>query len=386
MQSKRLIIGITGIRSEYDIMSSVYKAIKNHNDLDLQLIVTGAHLTEEFGLTLEQIKEDGFEIADQIPSLLSGGDLSLRVKGLAIQLQSIIQTVTRLNPDFLIVLGDREESMTAALIGAYMNIPVAHIAGGDKSRTVDDQIRHAVTKLSHIHFVTNEDSAKRILNLGEELFRIFNVGNPGLDRFISTPYLSKKEILKSLNLNWEDNKPYLMVIQHPISSEIENTSNQIRETLEAIKELEMHAIWIYPNSDPGSGKIIDTFNEYKNLEYLHFHKNIPRNIFVNLLRNCSCLIGNSSAGILEAPSINLPVVNIGIRQEGRLHSENVLFVDHNKFEIINAIKKTLTDEDYIAKVKGCSNPYGEGKSSVKIAKILSEIDINQKLLIKELTF
>ena len=148
MQSKRLILGITGIRSEYDIMSSVYNSIKNDPNLDLKLVVTGAHLTEEFGLTVEEIKKDGFDIADQIPSLLSGGDLSLRVKGLAIQLQSIIQTVKRINPDLLLVLGDREESMSAALTGAYMNIPVAHIAGGDKSRTVDDQSeRHAVTKL-----------------------------------------------------------------------------------------------------------------------------------------------------------------------------------------------------------------------------------------------
>ena len=386
MQSKRLILGITGIRSEYDIMSSVYNSIKNDPNLDLKLVVTGAHLTEEFGLTVEEIKKDGFDIADQIPSLLSGGDLSLRVKGLAIQLQSIIQTVKRINPDLLLVLGDREESMSAALTGAYMNIPVAHIAGGDKSRTVDDQVRHAVTKLSHIHFVTNEDSAKRVVNLGEEQFRIYNVGNPGLDRFISTPLRTKEEILKTLNLDWDINLPYLMVIQHSISSEIRSTYKQIKETLEAIKELKIPTILIYPNSDPGSETIINAFDEYKDLTYFHFHKNIPREIFVNLLRNCACLIGNSSAGILEAPSMKLPVVNIGIRQEGRLHSENVLFVDHEKIEIINAIKKSLSDYDYLSQVKNCSNPYGNGKASQEIAKVLSTIDINEKLLIKELTY
>ena len=175
MNNTKLVLAITGIRSEYDIMSSVYKSIQKHPKLNLKLVVTGAHLSKDYGYTIEDIKNDGFDIADTIPSLLSGDSNLFRVKGLAIQLQSIIHTVERLKPDFLLVLGDREEAMTTALIGAYMNIAVIHLAGGDRViGNVDDQVRHAVTKLSHLHLTTNKESFKRIINLGEESFRVFN--------------------------------------------------------------------------------------------------------------------------------------------------------------------------------------------------------------------
>lgn len=163
---KRVILGVTGIRSEYDIMSSVFEAIHNDSRLDLELLVTGAHLSDAYGNTIEDIKRDGFKVADEVESLINGDSHSARVKGLAIQLQGMIQTVTRLKPDFLLVLGDREESMSTALVGAYMNIPVAHIAGGDRVvGNVDDQVRHAVTKLAHLHFVTNAESYERIIKL-----------------------------------------------------------------------------------------------------------------------------------------------------------------------------------------------------------------------------
>lgn len=178
---KRLILGVTGIRSEYDIMSSVFRSIADHSTLQLQLVVTGAHLSDAYGHTVDDIAADGFIIAEEVQSLLNGDQDSFRIKGLAIQLQGLVQAVARIRPDILLVLGDREESMTTALVGAYMNIPVAHIAGGDRViGNVDDQIRHAVTKLVHIHLVTNGESEERILRLGEQKFRVFNVGNPGL--------------------------------------------------------------------------------------------------------------------------------------------------------------------------------------------------------------
>ena len=384
---KRLILGVTGIRSEYDIMSSVFNAIDCHSTLDLKLVVTGAHLSDAYGHTIDEIRSDGFEIVDEIQNLLNGDQDFFRVKGLAIQLQGLVQTVSRVRPDVLLVLGDREESMTTALVGAYMNIPVAHICGGDRVvGNVDDQVRHAVTKLAHLHLVTNSESAARILRLGEQDFRIFNVGNPGLDRLIDMPELNSSDLSLRLGFEIAEREPLLLLIQHVISTEIDHAYDQMRVTLDAVKDLGLPTVLSYPNSDAGGQKMIQAILEYKSLPNLHITKNIPRLEFVNLMRRASCLLGNSSAGILEAPLLKLPVVNIGNRQKGRLHAENVKFVPHKKEKIIEAVQHAVYNKEYREEVGHCSNPYGDGKSSKKIAEILANLTIDDKLIIKDITY
>ena len=383
---KKLIIGITGIRSEYDIMSSVYEEIDKRESLDLKLIVTGAHLSKKYGETINEIKNDRFEIIRTIDSLQEENNSGSRVVGLGIQLQKIALDLHSLKPDFLIVLGDREESMTAGLLAAYMNIPLIHIGGGDRVvGNVDDQVRHSVTKLAHIHCTTNEESKGRILRLGEQPFRVFNFGNPGLDRLIKTPKISINKLYE-LKGFIDEYEPYLLLIQHPISSEIEKSKFQIEITMEAIKEMEIKTIIIYPNSDVGSNEIIKAINKYKKFEFIKLIKNIPRLSFVNILRNTSCLLGNSSCGILEAPILKIPVINIGNRQKGRLHSENVKFVDHDKKQIKDAISQALYDKDYIKSIQNCSNPYGDGNSSEKIVNLIDSLIIDDNLLIKDITY
>jgi len=381
------ILGVTGIRSEYDIMSSVFRAIMDHPDLDLQLAVTGAHLSDAYGYTVDEIQKDGFVIADFIESLINSDQDSARVKGMGIQLQGLVQTVLRVKPDWLLVLGDREESMTTALVGAYMNIPVAHVAGGDRVvGNVDDQIRHAVTKLVHLHFATNIESADRIIKLGEQPFRVHNVGNPGLDRLLSVPELSATELSQRLGFQIGDDEPLLVVIQHVISTEIDDAYFQMKETMEAIAELGLKTVLSYPNTDAGGQQMIRAIREFKSLPNLYTAKNIPRLEFVNLFRRASCLVGNSSAGILEAPILKLPVVNVGNRQKGRLHAENVTFVPHEKTCIISAVQRAVFDPKYREEVSNCSNPYGNGQSANKIAELLAITEINDKLLIKDITF
>lgn len=384
---KRKIIAITGIRSDYDLMTPVYTEIEKHENLELELIVTGAHLSDSYGYTVKAIENDGFTIADRIESLINGDQASSRLKGLAIQLQGLVQSIDRLQPDILLVLGDREESMTVALAGAYLNIPVAHVAGGDKViGNVDDQIRHAVTKLAHIHFATNSESAERIRKLGEEDFRIHNVGNPGLDRVKQTPYLTRRELSNRLNFDLTDNRPFVVLIQHVISTEIDDAYRQMYITLCALKKLGLKTIISYPNSDAGGQQMIKAIDEFRGDPNFHIQKNIPRLEFINILRQAACLVGNSSAGILEAPFLKLPVVNIGNRQRGRLHADNVLFVDHQELDIISAIKTSVYETDYIQKVKNCKNPYGEGNSAKEMTKVLAETPIDRKLLIKEITY
>ncbi|RPI72666.1 MAG: UDP-N-acetylglucosamine 2-epimerase (hydrolyzing) [Desulfobacteraceae bacterium] len=387
MKIKRNILGITGIRSEYDILSSVFRAVQNHPDLNLGVVATGAHLSPVFGNTIEAIRADGFPIADEIESLLSGDGLASRVKGLSIQLQGLIQSIQRIRPDMLLVLGDREEAISAALAGAYMNIAVAHIAGGDRViGNVDDQVRHAVTKLAHLHFVTNPESYERVLRLGEQSFRVHLTGNPGLDRFAETPVIMASGLSDCLGFMIPDSEPFMLVIQHVISTEVEQAYEQMKMTLEAVKQLGIRTILIHPNSDAGRQQIVQAIREYENLPFLHISANIPRTVFVNLMRRAGCLLGNSSAGILEAPLIKLPVVNVGNRQKGRLHAENVQFVPHEVEAIKKAVSKALFDETYRTQVRLCVNPYGDGRSSQRIAEILAAVHLDKNLLIKDITY
>jgi GDP/UDP-N,N'-diacetylbacillosamine 2-epimerase (hydrolysing) len=384
---KRKVLGVTGIRSEYDIMSSVFSAIRCHPALELELIVTGAHLSRKYGYTLQEIQKDGFTVADEIESLINGDQLSSRVKGLAVQLQGMVQTVMRVKPDFLLVLGDREESITTALLGAYLNIPVAHVAGGDRVvGNVDDQVRHAVTKLAHLHFATNQESLERILKLGEQKFRVYNTGNPGLDRLVQTTPLSRSELSKRLNFDLGEQEPVILFIQHVLSTETEAAYFQMKQSLEAIKELGIKTIISYPNSDAGSQELIRAIEEYKELPFVYVAPNIPRLEFVNIMRIAGCMLGNSSAGILEAPLLKLPVINVGNRQKGRLHAENVQFVPHEVQAICFAVRRALQDAGYREKVARCSNPYGDGHAAEKIADILATVAIDENLLVKDITY
>lgn len=385
-RKKRLILGVTGIRSEYDIMSSVFKKISSHPKLNLNIVVTGAHLSEKFGLTIDEIKLDKFKIVDQIESLLDSDTEASRVSGLSIQIASLVQTITRIKPDILIVLGDREESLATSIAGTYLNIPVAHISGGDKVvGNVDDHVRHAVTKLAHIHFPTNKESALRIQKMGEEKFRIFNTGNPGLDRLRDYPKLNLQSVFKKYKFKISKKEKFILIIQHPLSSEHKYSYMQMKTTLNAIADLNLKAIISYPNSDAGSEGIIKSIKEFAPHENFLIFKNIPRTEFINFMRNAACLVGNSSAGILEAPFLSLPVVNIGNRQKERLHAKNVQFVSHKDSDIKKAIIKAIST-NYKDKIKKINNPYGDGKSSIKIANVLSRIRINKKLLNKEITY
>lgn len=388
MTNKKIkILAVTGIRSDYDLMQPVYNALLLKKNIELSFFVTGAHLSRKHGFTVDQIIRDKFKISKKSKSLIISNTLGSRVLGMTKQLKDLVKTINLIKPNIILVLGDREEAMSAAIAGSYMNIPIAHVAGGDRViGNIDDQIRHAVTKLSHIHFTTSNESKKRILKMGEQSFRVFNVGNPGIDRLIKVKKISSSKLSKVINFDIDYNEKYLMLIQHPLSSEYLKSYDQMITTLKTIEELKIKTIVIYPNSDVGSQEIIKAIKEFDHLDFIYSIENLERDIFVNLLRNCNCLIGNSSAGIIEAPFLKLPVVNIGNRQKKRLHSTNVQFVEHNIKNIKKAIKRSIFDKKYITKVKKCKNPYGNGTAASKIANVLSQLKIEPKLLIKDITY
>jgi GDP/UDP-N,N'-diacetylbacillosamine 2-epimerase (hydrolysing) len=388
MKLKRKILAVTGARSEYDILFPVLNKLKVDIDFELQVLVTGAHLSENYGKTIRNIEEDGFVIADKVYNLVNTDEKIGRVISLGNQIPLFAQVFNKIKPDIILVVGDREEAISVSLTGAYMDIPVAHIAGGDivKDGNIDNSVRYATSKFAHIHLVILEQHRETLLKLGEDDWRIFVVGNPALDRFIETPLLSKGQISSAINFDITKEK-YLVLIQHPIIMDVANEGINIRQTIDAIVESGYKCLINYPNSDAGNYAIVEAYQEYaKKYDQLFLFKNLDRLVYINILRHASCLLGNSSSGIIEAPSLGLPVINIGKRQLGRVHASNVMYVENNKRKISDAIIKSVTDTKYIDSLKLIKNPYGDGKSASKIVEILRTVKLNNELIYKNITY
>ena len=384
--SIRRVLAITAIRSEYYFQRSIFHAIMAHADLELTLIVTGAHLSPLHDYTVKEIEADGFPIAERIESLIYSDHDAARLKGAASQLQVLAHIVDARRPDWLLVPADREESMTLALCGAYMGMPIAHYGAGDRVvGNVDDMIRHAVSRLANLLLTTHEDARQRLIRAGEEEWRVHNVGHSGLDRIRTVPQLSDDQLARQLGLP-AIQKPYLVVIQHPLSSEMSQAGAQMRETLSAAAELGLQTFISYPNSDPGANQIIDAIEEFRPNPRFQTFKNIPDIPFINLLRGAAVLLGNSSLGLLEAPFLRLPVVNVGARQKMRHHVENVLFVACNKEQIVDKVRSILGSEELRKRIANCSNPYGDGHTGERVANLLATTPVDARLLTKDLSY
>src|ERR1044072_8684092 len=296
MMTKRRVLAITGIRSEYFLQRPIFQAIMDHPQLDLELVVTGAHLSPLHGYTVKQIEADAFPISDRIESLVNSDRDAARLRGAANQLQVLTHIVDAKRPDWLLAPADREEAMTMALCGAYLRIPTAHYAAGDRVvGNVDDMVRHAVSRLSHLLLTTHEDARQRLIKAGEEEWRVHNVGHSGLDRLRATPHFADDELASQLGVD-SIRKPYVVVIQHPLSSEFEESGTQMQITLDAVIESGMQIFISYPNSDPGSRRIIEVIESVPSHANVHVFQNVPDEPFVNHLRGAAALIGNSSLG------------------------------------------------------------------------------------------
>ncbi|PIY19779.1 UDP-N-acetylglucosamine 2-epimerase (hydrolyzing) [Candidatus Desantisbacteria bacterium CG_4_10_14_3_um_filter_40_18] len=284
----------------------------------------------------------------------------------------------RIQPDIILILGDRGEMLAGGIAGVYMNIPIAHLHGGEVSGSIDEGIRHAITKLSHIHFPATRESARRIIRMGEEKERVFLVGAPGLDSILNEPLIPIEDLRGQFELNGN----FILLVQHPVVTEIDAIEKQIRATMEAVMSMGIQTIVLYPNADSGSQAIIRVINEFDNPPMIQIVKSLPHKIYLSLMKYARVLVGNSSSGIIEAPSFHLPVVNIGTRQQGRQRAINVIDVNCNREKIVEAIRFALCDREFKAKVKSCKNPYGDGMASKRIVDVLSSIEIDNNLLQK----
>ena len=375
---------VTGTRAEYGILKPVLNAIANRPELELCLVVTGMHLSHDFGYTVREIEGDGFKIAARVDMLLDSDTLEAMAESVGRGIIGVAQTWGKLKPDIILVLGDRVEPLAAAVAGAYMNIPVAHIHGGDSPKGgLDEYARHAITKFAHIHLPATKKSAERIIKMGEDEWRVHVVGSPALDAILSGPFIPAEQLVKRFGLDLS--RPLILLVQHPVTTQVDEAPQQMRETLGAILETGYPTVLIYPNSDAGGRRMIEVIKEYKH-PFIKTFKSLPRMEYLSLMKMASVMIGNSSSGIVEAPSFALPVVNIGSRQEGRERGKNVIDVGHNKQEIVKAVEGAFTDKEFLAEVKKCQSPYGDGKASQRIAEILSRLEITPQLLQKKISY
>lgn len=385
MKKIKRILAVTGIRSEYDILYPVIKRFADSDDFELKVVVSGAHLSDWHGSTIDRVESDGFEIADRIDTLFTTNRSTQRSKAVAQLISGLTQTVEREKPDLLLVVGDREESIATAIVGNYMDVVVAHIGGGDPVwGNADDPIRMAVSKLAHIHFTTAQPYSKNLVSMGEDEWRISFCGTPGLDNITNEPQLSMADVSNFIGSELSD---YIVVLKHPLSSEHESAYEQMTSTLKAIDKVcqdkGLKAVCITPNSDPGSYEIIQAYKEFESDRIL-LQQTLPRSIFVNLLRNAKALVGNSSMGILEAPMYKLPVVNVGHRQRGRLNAGNVKFVSYQENDIVSAIEQAVFDIKYRNYIANLDNPYGSGQATDIIENFIRGVDLSDtKWLVKE---
>lgn len=374
---------VTGSRSEWGYIKPILDILKKRK-IKSDICLTNMHLLDSFGYSLNEIKKDGHKVNEKIYMALDGYNTFTMTKSLGVFMVSFTDMLMRLKPNWVIIAGDRAESFAACITSAYNNIPTAHIQAGELSGNIDGQSRHAIGKFAHLHFSANKEFSQRLKKMGEQNFRIKTVGSPQLDelKFINNKE-KKKKIFKELNL--ENINKYLLVVYHSVTEEYYNTQKNFTSFFNALKKIDIPKIWIMPNNDAGSSIIKNEILKKRENDISIFD-NLSREKYLYLLKNATSIVGNSSSGIIEAPTFKIPCVNIGRRQNKRLRAKNVIDVDtHDKNKIISAIKKSIS-KNFRKKLKKMVNPYGDGNSSKKIIDILIKTNVDKELLFKEITY
>ena len=379
---KRKVCVVVNSRANYGRIRSVMAAIQAHDRLKLQLIVGASALLHRFGMAIDSIVSDGFIPDATLYSIVEGETPVTMAKSTGLAIVELATLFENLRPDIVITVADRFETLATAVAASYMNIPLAHTQGGEITGSIDESVRHAITKLSHIHFPATEKAAEIIQRMGEDPSTIHKVGCPSLDVLVdikmdlADDFFFKNKGVGSL---LDPSRPYLVVLQHPVTTEFGDGLSQINKTLGAISRIQIQTVWLWPNVDAGSDDIskgLRIFRERNNPNYIHFYRNFEMQDYARMIYNCSCLIGNSSSAIREGSFLGVPAVNIGSRQQGRERSDNVLTVGYDSAAIENSVRFQIKHGRY-----NPSDLYGDGLSGKKIADILAKqtVDIQKRL-------
>lgn len=373
---------VTTSRAEYGICRALLEAIQKDPALELRLLVSGTHLSPQHGMTVREIQADGYEIAEEIEIMVSSDTPQGISKSVGLGLIGFAQAFDNFRPDILVVLGDRYEMHAAALAALPFKIPVAHLSGGELTEgAIDDALRHSLTKLSHLHFAATEEYARRIIQLGEEPWRVIVAGEPSLDQLSTLKLLTRDELEQRFSLQLE--QPFVLVTFHPVTLEYEDAETQISELLEALRQSRIPAVFTLPNADTGNDAIRRRIEEFvaTNTDSRLVH-NFGIHAYFSMMKLAAAMVGNSSSGIIEAASFELPVVNIGTRQGGRLRALNVIDVDYGQDAILAGIAKALAPE-FRASLKGVPNLYGTGNASQIIKDHLKNVELRESLIRKK---
>jgi len=371
----RRISYVTGTRADFGLMRRTLLAIHQHPELDLNVLVTGMHLLPDYGDTWREINTAGLPIAAKIPVSLTGASGNEMGEALGEQIIGFTQALQNDKPDILLLLGDRGEMLAGAIAALHLNIPIVHIHGGELSGTIDESVRHAISKLAHYHFTSTKKSRERLIRMGEIADHIFVTGAPGLDDIYKTQLKERKQLFELYGL--ESDSPLLLVLFHPVVQQASVAALQAHDVLEAAVESAMQVFVIRPNADAGSAAITEVIGNFDCKEKIVTACHIPRDDYLSLVSEAEVMVGNSSSGIIEATSLNTPVVNIGDRQQCRERNENVIDVSSDKDEVFAAIQRAK-------KMKGYKweNVYGEGNSTELIVAALMKLNLNSKILEK----
>lgn len=370
---KRIAVVITS-RPSYSRIKTALSAIQNHPQLELKLIVAASALLDRYGSAVDYMRNDGFDIDEQVYMVLEGASLTTMAKTTGLGILELATTFDNLKPDMIVTIADRYETMATAIAASYMNIPLVHIQGGEVTGNIDEKVRHAITKLSDLHLVSNDDAKTRLIKMGEDPKTVHVTGCPSIDlaaEVQSSPTLDFDPFEKYGGVGpvFDYTSSYLVVLQHPVTTEYEMGLEQIQETLKSVQKLGLPTFWFWPNVDAGSDRVsngLRSFREENPQNKVHFFKNMEGKDFLKLLCNSKVLIGNSSVGIRECSFLGVPVVNIGNRQNRRIRGNNVIDVPYDSNEIINAIERHINQNN----VTG-DTIYGEGNSGDNIAEILA---------------
>ncbi len=378
MSTKRKIAVVITARPSYSRVKTVLTAIKNHAELELQLIVSSSALLDRYGSAVNYIEKDGFEIVAKVFNVLEGENLTAAAKTTGIGILELSTVFDNLSPDIVVTVADRFETMATAIAATYMNIPLAHIQGGEVTGNIDEKVRHAITKLADYHFVASENAKQRVIQLGENPDMVFNTGCPSIDIAQEVAKYSKLTFNPYEKYGGVGSQPildngYMVVMQHPVTNEYQDSRKHIEATLRAIQKIDKPTLWFWPNVDAGADGTstgIRAFREKYKMDNVHFFKNMEAADFLNLLNSSLCLVGNSSVGIRECAYLGVPVVNIGSRQNRRDRGNNVVDIDYEESAIISAITSILSN-----KIRETSSIYGGGDAGEQIATLLKELPL-----------
>jgi GDP/UDP-N,N'-diacetylbacillosamine 2-epimerase (hydrolysing) len=374
---KRRVCIFTGTRAEYGLLKPLMDEIKSDPDLELQIIASCMHLSPEFGLTYKEIEKDGFKIDEKVEMLLSSDTPSGIVKSMGLGMIGYTDALNRLKPDITVVLGDRFEALAFAIASFVNRIPIAHLYGGEATEgLIDEGIRHCITKLSYLHFTSTEEYRKRVIQLGEEPERVFNVGALGIDNIKKMKLLTKNEIESKLGIKFKSKN--LLITYHPVTLKKDESEKEFKALLNVLREME-DTLFIFtkPNADPEGRKIIKLIEEFvkENNHKAIVFTSLGQLYYLSIMQYVDAVVGNSSSGIIEAPSLKVPTINIGDRQKGRIKAESIIDCKGTEEDIKRALD-IIYDKNFRESLKNINNPYGDGNSAVRIKEILKTYKIN----------